>query len=165
MLPTMSDTTPTGSPESPDRTRQDATASVAEAAQAFGISHDAVRSRLRRGTLEGHKVGDEWRVTLPADRQPTGNVSPQQAATGSPTGNDLSPLVDHIAALEDQLQRLTEASTMWQVRARQAEEQLKALTAGATEPEPTTIASGSPRSDETPLSGIGAWWKRLRGGE
>jgi len=49
-------------------------------------------------------------------------------------------LVGHIGTLEDQVQRLTEASTMWQIRARQAEEQLKQLTVGNvvsdTEPEP-----------------------------
>jgi len=44
-------------------------------------------------------------------------------------------LVDHIATLEDQVQRLAESNTMWQIRARQAEEQLKQLMAGNAAPE------------------------------
>ena len=145
----MTDTTATGSPETTDRQRQASTVGVAEAAHALGISHDALRSRLRRGTLEGFKDGDEWRVVLPADRQPTGNASPQQAATGKPTGNDLAPLVDLIERQAAELQRLTEASTMWSIRARQAEEQLKQLTAGNVDPEPATMDPGSPRTNET----------------
>jgi len=84
---------------------------------------------------------------------------------------DLTPLVDHIATLEDQVQRLTEASPMWQIRVRQAEEQLKQLTAGTTdsdtEPEPNTVDTEGPQllqeSDPEP-TGVLAWWKRLWGG-
>ena len=147
----MSDTTATGSPETPDRQRQATTVSVAEAAHALGISHDALRSRLRRGTLDGFKDGDEWRVVLPADRQPTGNAPHQQAATGRPTGNDLAPLVDLIERQAAELQRLIETSTMWSIRARQAEEQLKALGSGSA----TLDAQQGPPRDETPLSGTG----------
>jgi len=174
MIAVMNDTTATGSPETPDRHRQASTVNVAEAARALDISHDALRSRLRRGTLEGFKDGDEWRVVLPADRQATGDAPPQQAATGnetgSPTGNDLSPLVDLIERQAAQVQRLTESNTMWQVRARQAEEQLKQLTAGTTdsdiEPEPNTVDAEGPQllqeSDPGP-TGVLAWWKRLWG--
>ena len=157
----MSDTTATGSPETPDRQRQATTVSVAEAAHALGISHDALRSRLRRGTLDGFKDGDEWRVVLPADRQATGNASPQQAATGKPTGNDLAPLVDLIERQAAELQRLTEASTMWSIRARQTEDKLLQLTAGNVAPGTATNAPGSPESDGSTPTGIRAWMKRL----
>jgi len=40
---------------------------VKEAAEALNISRDAVRGRLRRGTLEGEKVDGRWRVNLPED--------------------------------------------------------------------------------------------------
>jgi len=84
---------------------------------------------------------------------------------------DLAPLVSHIATLEDQVQRLAEASTMWQIRARQAEEQLKQLTAGnvapETDQEPGRIDPEAPQvlqeSDPAP-TGVLAWWKRLWGG-
>lgn len=41
------------------------TVSVSEAARALGISPDAVRKRLSRGTLQGVKGNDVWRITLP----------------------------------------------------------------------------------------------------
>ena len=160
----MNDTAATGSPETPDRRRQATTVSVAEAAHALGISHDALRSRLRRGTLDGYKDGDEWRVVLPADRQATGNAPHQQAATG----NDLSPLVDLIERQAAELQRLIETSTMWSICARQAEEQLKQLTAGSVAPassqDSPTIDAQTFRplqeSDEAP-TGVWSWMKRL----
>ncbi len=66
------------------------------------------------------------------------------------------------------MQRLTEATTMWQIRARQAEEQLKQLTAGTTdldtEPEPNTVDAEGLQllqtSDPAP-TGVLAWWKRF----
>jgi len=77
-------------------------------------------------------------------------------------------LVTHIATLEEQVQRLTEASTIWQVRARQAEEQLLQLTAGELEserePEPNTVDAEGLQllqaSDPGP-TGVLAWWRRL----
>jgi hypothetical protein len=58
-------------------------------------------------------------------------------------------MVNHIATLEDQLQRLTEASTMWQIRAHQAEDKLLQLTAGNVDPDAATIAPGSSPANET----------------
>ncbi len=60
---------------------------------------------------------------------------------------------------------------MWQIRARQAEEQLKQLTAGETPAEslhnPGTIDPEGPQllqeSDPAP-TGIAAWFRRLWGG-
>jgi hypothetical protein len=155
----------TGSPEIPDRQRQVTTVSVAEAAHALGISHDALRSRLRRGTLEGFKDGDEWRVVLAADRQPTGDVPPQQAATGnatgSPTGNDLSPLVDLVERQAAELQRLAASNAMWQTRAAHLENQLKQLTAGETPPDTSPEAVGAPERDGSTATGIWTWVKRV----
>ena len=160
-----------------DATRQDATVGVVEAAQLLGVTTDAVRARLRRGTLQGHKVEGEWLVTVP------GALSDRQGATGThqdatadrrdatehrqdePTERDrtptvdLAPLVDHIATLEDQVQRLTEASTLWQLRARQAEEQLKQLTAGNVVPDNAPEAVESPQTNQSEPHGF---WDRVR---
>ncbi len=86
---------------------------------------------------------------------------------------DLRPLVDHIAALEGQVRQLTEAATVWQVRAVQAEERLQALTAGDAPPDTPHAApepqhgaqpvetaldtSASPRPVQAP------WWRRWLG--
>jgi len=158
----------TGSPEIPDRQRQVTTVSVAQAAHALGISHDALRSRLRRRTLEGFKDGDEWRVVLPVDRQPTGDVPPQQAATGnetgSPTGNDLSPLVDLVERQAAELQRLAASNAMWQTRAAHLEQRLLAIEAGAVpvdrdREEAAPEGVESPQTSETEPQGV---WNRVR---
>ncbi len=72
---------------------------------------------------------------------------------------DLAPLVDHIAGLERQVQQLTEAATGWQIRARQAEDRLEALTAGEIVPETLPEPPGSPRTNDTGPRGL---WDRLR---
>ena len=171
-----------------DATRQDATVGVVEAARLMGVTPDAVRSRLRRGTLQGHKDGDEWRVVMPADRMPTVG---QQDATGErqdtdatgdsrrqdgPTERDTTPTVDlaPLADLIDDLTRrnadLAASSAFWQLRAMQAEEQLKAITAGNDvvaedpAPEPVSEAIASPQSDAPEPTGIVAWWRRLWSG-
>ncbi len=72
---------------------------------------------------------------------------------------DLAPLVDHIAGLERQVQQLTEAATGWQIRARQAEDQLKQLTAGEIVPATVPEHLGSSETNETGPRGV---WDRLR---
>ncbi len=178
ILPVMNDRTPTGQPtegrQDTDATRQDATVGVVEAARILGVTADAVRSRLRRGTLPGHKVGDEWRVIIPPNRIPT---VPQQDETGhrqdatvegdrmrqDAGGVDLVPLVEHIARLEEQVQRLTETSTVWSIRAQQAEAQLLQLNAGNGAEETVPEPPGSPPANEAAPTGVLAWWRRLTG--
>jgi hypothetical protein len=173
-----------------DGTRQDTTVAptvtVPEAARILEVSTDAVRSRLRRGTLEGGKIAGEWHVPLAAlhdtrqDAQPSPTGS-QRDATGAqqeatvdrqagqpdpdrtPTVVDLAPLTQLIERQAQEVQRLTEAATMWQMRARQFEDQLKQLSAGETPPTTLSEAPGSPRGDDQPVHGLRAWWRRLWG--
>jgi len=65
------DATDTTGHDATDATGRDATAEivvdVATAARALGVSAGAVRKRLERGHLAGHKETGRWRVVLPAD--------------------------------------------------------------------------------------------------
>ncbi len=100
---------------------------------------------------------------------PTSRVDVAHVHPGLDTGHiapavDLRPLVDHIAALEGQVRQLTEAATVWQVRAVQAEERLQALTAGNAAPDAPHAAPEPQREAET----AGAtpdtsrsWWGRV----
>lgn len=112
MLHDMHDRMPTGDHQDTtvgcdrtDGTRLDVTVTMPEAARMLGVSTDAVRSRLRRGTLPGVKIDGEWHVTLDAhhdtrqdtDRcgfgavdQPDRSPSP---GTPAPHGNG-----DHVTA-------------------------------------------------------------------
>lgn len=55
------------------------------------------------------------------------------AKQNQPPTVDVAPLLGHIAALEEQVQQLTEASTRWEIRAAQAE---ALLSERETEPDP-----------------------------
>ncbi|MDQ3656929.1 MAG: hypothetical protein M3457_17885 [Chloroflexota bacterium] len=120
-----------------------------------------MRQRIKRGILAGIKTDAGWLVDMVATNQQPTTDRLSTGATNQPTDHqptiDLAPLVDHIAMLEDQVQRLTEASTMWQIRARQAEEQLKALTAGTSELEPAPESVESPETSETASTGVPSW--------
>ena len=153
-----------------DQPTTPAPVSLEDAALTLGITVNAVRQRIKRGTLIGIKTDAGWLVDVVATNQESGTDRPTRRPTNhtsSATDHrptiDLTPMIDHIAVLEDQVQRLTEASTMWSIRARQAEEQLKALTAGETSPEPPKIAVESPESDDQGAQGVRGWWRRLWG--
>ena len=154
----------------PDVTRQDATVGVVEAAHLLGTTTDAVRARLRRGTLQGHKVDGEWQVIIPAptvgqqdatEHQQDATVDRQdtlQSGDRTPTV-DLAPLADLIERQAKELADLREAAAIWQVRAHQAEEQLKQLTAGNVASENAPEAVESPQANETEPQGF---WDRVR---
>jgi len=151
-----SDRTPTDDQQdsdSPDATQQDATVGVFEAARILGVTTDAVRSGLRRGTIEGHKINGEWLVRIPAPQQNQDDATGyQQAAAGdrqdaterdrTPTV-DLTPLADLIERQAKELADLREAAAVWQIRARQAEEKLLELSAGWVSSDTSPDAPGS----------------------
>jgi hypothetical protein len=135
-------------------------------ADTLGITVNAVRQRIKRGTLIGIKTDAGWLVDMVATNQGSGADRPTtrptnhtSSATDQQPTSDLAPLVDHIAGLERQVQQLTEASTMWQIRARQAEDRLEALTAGEIVPDTVPEPPGSPRTNETGPRGL---WGRVR---
>ena len=118
----------TGSPDgSPtvsgvsDNASRDRLTTVVEAAEVLGITPDAVRSRLRRGTLKrSTKRGEEGEVLviLPAarrngtdrsgDQSPTvGDQPNDQSGDQSATDRDASPTVALVEALRDQIDLLT----------------------------------------------------------
>lgn len=130
-----------------DRSRQDADrltpVGVADAARALGISPDAVRGRIRRGTLDAEKVGGRWLVYL--DRQDTDRPR-QDTATGD--AGELAAMRRYVERLELELdQRNAELRSMHL----QVERLSRAL------PPP------APDADERAAGGLAAWWRRLRG--
>ncbi len=105
-------------------TDQPAGLTLDQAALALGISREAVRLRLRRGTLDGIRNGREWCVYLtgrsvdPTPRsnrltnQPTDRSEPRPRRRRSPTRDrEIMRLEETIAVLRSDvefLQRLTE---------------------------------------------------------
>ena len=122
------------------------TVSVTEAATALGVSNDAIRKRLSRGTIAGEKVAGQWRVIMP-DTVP--DVSHTPGAPGTDTPPDT--LASVIADLASQNAQLAAAAAMWQERARHLEEKLLQLSPGDSG---GNEAVGSSVRDETGTTGI-----------
>lgn len=155
--------------------------SVAEAAAALGVSTDAIRKRLARGTIEGEKVDGQWQVFVPVDAPDTdAPVSDTRRASDQDTSGQTSEIrtADLQATIEDLRARLDWAqgeqsdlrSTLADVitqaaddrrradtlqamnqRAQDRIRELEALTAGHAG---DIEAVGSTESDETPSTGI-----------
>lgn len=178
------DTTQTGT----DATQHDAGGRyvpVGEAAAALGVTPDAIRARLRRGTLEGEKRDQSWYVRLASEDRTRDHATPDATRQATPTGDTMHPVgaggidLEPLARLVDDLTKrnaeLAGAAAAWQARAHHLEERLQALEAG---PIATPEAPGGPESAATPThdSGhgghtettpAGRWgrlWRRLIGG-
>ncbi len=164
MIPIMNDRTPTGHRRATNRRP---TVTVSEAAAALGISPDAVRGRLQRGTLEGEKVKGTWHIFLPIPSEPTVD---QQAIDGPSTGHQRDALVAHLEGEVTYLrERLEEADRQRGYlqqqleRERQRADVLQALGTGTTS-ETSPEAGESPETGEPAPTGVLAWWRRLWGG-
>jgi hypothetical protein len=148
---------------SPDMVRY----TVPEAAQVLGISPEAVRNRLSRGTLRSEKVEGRVHVLLarPDRSQPIGDVS-----TDIPT-DIVEELRDRIRYLERQVEEERDAR-------RRADTLLARMMDRLPELEAPPEPSGSPetaeeeiqRAEPRPATG-GAregvhrpWWRRVFGG-
>lgn len=133
---------------------------ISEAAERLGISREAVRSRLRRGLIEGHKRADGvWIVTVPDRSAPV--VNDQTGPVGDSTlVATLNTVLDsltqqlaekdrQIAAAQEQLHekdtQIRELHVLLQT-AQQNEQRL--LSAGVIEPDSTLAAEERRRREE-----------------
>jgi excisionase family DNA binding protein len=178
----MTDRTPPTARQDGDRM----VLSVAEAAAHLGVTPDAVRARLHRGTLFGVKDGGEWRVYLdppPADRQDT-----RQDATAPKQDTDRLPIDttiavyerlvesqrEEIAFLRSELETRTDELQRRDVLLREALGRIPQLTAGETARSPDTgpLDSAPLRPNGEATSGpethrpsiLVSAWRRLFGG-
>ena len=106
------------------------TVSVTEAADLLGISPDAVRARIHRGTLYATKRDNLWRVHLSADGKPyrpTDRHTTDQAVSAT---DAIAPLTALLAETMRENAANAAAAALWQDRARHLEQQLRQLQAG-----------------------------------
>ncbi len=142
-----------------------------EAAADLGITVNAVRQRIKRGTLTGIKTDAGWLVDMsvtndrPTAQRPTTNQATNHTTTPTdpqPT-IDLAPLADVIDDLTRRNAELAAAAAMWQTRAAHLEDRLKQLTAGVTPSETVPEPPGSPKTNETGPRGLLdrllRWWR------
>jgi len=162
-------------PVATDHAPDPAPVTVEEAAIALGITANAVRQRMKRSTLVGEKTAGGWVVWLPTDQATTPlvgrSVADQPPTTNRPTtdrprptgaaGVDLAPLAELIERQGDEIGRLREAAAIWQVRAMQAEDRLKQITAGDVAPQDVTEATPAPPVTVSAVAPTAPWWRRL----
>ena len=145
------------------------TASIPEAARSLGISEEAVRGRIKRGTLKSVKVGGRTHALLDADQ-----MRPDDDRTDAPTsgGSEYSVLTSALEARIESLERQLEAE-------REANRENRHIIAALTNripqleapsearESPETAAEGEevvehhPRTEEP---GRRSFWARLFGG-
>ncbi len=196
MIPAMTDrqdtaTTRPGAARTVAGDRQDATPeglTVADAAARLGVTPDAIRRRLHRGTLAGAKTVDgEWRVWLPDGEagappgpapgpppgQPPGER--QDTARTPPAAQEVAPHPAMEALLESQRQEITYLREQLAERSRElaaererfdvlhreALARIPALGAGQDAP----VAAREPHhatepADTTPDTSR-SWWRRV----
>lgn len=163
--------------------------SVPEVARVLGISERAVRKRITVGTLDAHKEGNAWVVLLPATTEavPAVLAAPgavPESGTGGGTaapdvGQGLNEAIVQLRTLlaeeRQRADRYLEASTIWQSRALQLEERLKALESGPIAADIVQNApqerDSAPQRDDVPAEASDTrqaawrrWWRRMTGG-
>jgi hypothetical protein len=144
---------------------------VAEAADALGITVDAVRSRIKRGTIEHERVGGRVYVLLVADESRPGHdqYNDQVGDQGTTVPEDRT--AELIATLREQLQAERQAHAEARRIIAGLVERIPAIEAPQeasespemveeeperAEPRPTTVESQE--SVQRP------WWRRVFGG-
>ncbi len=157
---------------------------IGEASAALGISREAVRKRLRRGSLKGRKVAGEWRISPvegvhPAARDGTGHV---QDAARDTARDGTGHVQDELVALQQALQqaKLEAAAAKGEVRGLRGrvKDLQTQLTAKGEElrradhllaQKEQTLAALVDRVPMLPApreqGGLGAWWRRVTGKE
>jgi hypothetical protein len=140
----------------------------AEPGTATSVAHDDMPPRDEVLTV-GHAE--------PRGTQPEPGAVPEVQAAAPAISSavpvppvDLTPLVDLVADLTRRNAELTEAATIWQVRARQLEDQLKQLTAGETaqevpqrSPQGAGEAQATSTTHDTSQPPQRPWWRRALG--
>lgn len=125
--------------------------SVYQAAEALGVTVDAVRGRIKRGTIEHERDGNRVYVVLGADESDTGRDQPNDQYGES--NALISQLRDENAYLRDENRRKDEIIMQQAMTMRQ-------LSAAPPEGPP----GASETVEEEPEGAQRPWWRRMFGG-
>ena len=129
--------------------------SIPQAAKTLGLTEEAVRQRVKRGTLDSVKVGGKLFVLLETDRSDDTSNAPEQLVSDTSekqtndTSNDTSRLVD---ALEDEVAHLRRQLDQANERDRENRRIIAGLVQRVPELEPARdVPAEAPEAAETAL--------------
>jgi hypothetical protein len=145
--------------------------SAAEAADTLGITVDAVRSRVKRGTIDHVRVGGRVYVLLGDDESRPGRNQHTDQVGDQRTRAPEDRTAELIATLREQLQAERQAHAEARRLLAAALERIPAIEAPAETPEASETLEEEPeRAEPHPATG-GAqegvqrpWWRRIIGG-
>ena len=166
------------------------TISLTEAASLLGISEDAVKKRIRAGTLRGKKVGRRWMVLQESIRKVSGNSPDAMTLLLDKLSGEVAYLRSHLteqlaakdqqlreqlSVKDQQIQKLYEDIESWREQVRYKELQIARLQdrmiplPSPEEPEPTRQASEvrEPAAAQTAGSEnvLSRFWRWFVGGD
>ena len=138
---------------------------LAEAARRLGISENALRKRVRRGTVEAVKgTDDRWYIYLPANNGQAADQASGQA-TARPSGQAPDALTDalreEVTWLREQLSRKDQTITALAARVADLAEMLPAIGAGGDAPQTRQDAPGATERRGPGQDAPRPWWRRL----
>ncbi len=136
---------------------------VEQAAAILGVKPDAVRKRLRRGTLAGRRVGDTWHVDLelpqavPQAAEPSHEPS-RRELRAEPQATEQAERSELVAELRAEVARLAAALE----RSQAGEAELRRLLAMQTPALPAAVppqsAENGPVVSEPTSAPSTPWW-------
>ncbi len=141
-----------------DRATRHDVVSVIEAAIALGITPDAVRARLRRGSLAGEKQGTTWMVHIDDARRVTRHDTPRDVTRQRDSRRD--GLIEELRADKAFLQEQLDRALRQLESERERSDVIQALGTGTTV-DTVTNAVGSPPANGSGRGGVLAWARRL----
>jgi hypothetical protein len=149
-----------------DRTGDERRTTVSEAAEILGISAEAVRGRIRRGTIPVEREGGTVYVLLEGPAQP--RTTADQSRTTGDQPSDRTDLL--IAELQDRVRSLEEANRENRRIIAALTSRIPAIEAPSDEREsPETVEGERERAEPRSTTGEaqeGAqrpWWRRIFG--
>src|SRR5215211_7845945 len=144
--------------------------SVAEAADALGITVDAVRSRIKRGTMEHERKGGRVYVLLGADEPRLGHDQDTDQGGDQGTTAPEDRTAELIATLREQLQAERQAHAEARRLLAAALERIPAIEAPQEASETSETVEEEPdRAEPRPAPGEAQegvqkpWWRRVFG--
>ena len=139
-----------------DRTQPIRRTTVSEAAEILGISAEAVRGRIRRGTLPVEREGGTVYVLVPQDR-----TTADQHRTTADQPNDRTDVL--IAELQDRVRSLEEANRENRRIIAALTSRIPAIEAPETVEEAPEGAEPHPGTEEPQVGVHRPWWRRVFG--
>jgi excisionase family DNA binding protein len=142
---------------------QDGFLTLSEAANLLGVSDDAVRKRLKAGSIKGKKVGKRWLIDPESIRKPSGNTPDTKDVLIGQLQEHIRFLQEQVTVKDEQLSRLLTDLEGWREQVRYKELQLaqvqeRVIELPQPEAEEAELREPEPDANRNPLVRFWHWF-------